>query len=116
MMNISRRTTIIIILLMAIVACEPIRISIGHYKIENAKARIAQDIPLGTSLEKVQEYMLKNKIESSWYSKNFTYYAIIRNMYSGILIPVEISLQMQLHLNQNGKVDEITFDEVSTSI
>jgi hypothetical protein len=111
MMNISRRTTIIIVLLISIVACEPIRISIGHYKIENAKARIVQDIPLGTSFEEVQDYMLKNKIES-----DSTYGAIIRNMYSGILIPVEISLQMQLHLDQNGKVDEITFDEVSTSI
>jgi hypothetical protein len=83
MMNISRRTTIIIVLLISIVACEPIRISIGHYKIENAKARIVQDIPLGTSFEEVQDYMLKNKIESDWDSKSSTYGAIIRNMYSG---------------------------------
>jgi hypothetical protein len=37
-------------------------------------------------------------------------------MYSGILIPVDISLQITLHLNQNRKVDKITFDEVSTSV
>jgi hypothetical protein len=116
MMNFSRRTTILIFLLMAIVACEPIRISIAHYELESTKARITKDIPLGTSLEKVQEYMLKNKIESSWYSKNSTYYAIIRNMYHGILIPVEVSLAIELRLNQNSKVDKITFDEVSTSI
>jgi hypothetical protein len=116
MMNISRRTTIIIIFLMTTVACEPIRISIGHYEIESTKARITKDIPLGTSLEKVQEYMLKNKIESDWDSKSSTYYAIIRNMYFGILIPVEISLSIELHLNQNSKVDKITFDEISTSI
>jgi hypothetical protein len=116
MMNSSRRTTILIFLLIAVVSCEPIRISIGHYNIENTKARIVQDIPLGTSFGEVQDYMLRNKIESDWDSKSSTYGAIFRHMYSGILIPVDISLQITLHLNQNRKVDKITFDEVSTSV